>query len=113
MPRALLKDLDKDAFLTALHAAVKPKPARPGDIFTHNDSTTGVRVTDKAYVVDESLKLKEIPVADLDVFRRARDAREAYEATLPEEIWILPPGGATDEQMLRVAAIIDAEEAAS
>lgn len=51
--------------------------------------------------------------AEVDVLRRAREVAQAVEDAREEEIWVLPAGPVTEEQMARVLRLIDTKEDAS
>ena len=48
-------------------------------------------------------------VTSMDVFRRAREVAQAVEESREEEIWVMPPGPVTEEQVTRVLRLIAAE----
>jgi len=50
-------------------------------------------------------------ITSMDVFRRAREAAQAVEESREEEIWVLPAGPVTDEQMARVLRLVARESA--
>ena len=47
-------------------------------------------------------------VANIEVLRRAREVAQAVDESR-EEIWVLPAGPVTEEQVARVLRLVDAE----